>query len=211
MSFTAIVLTGGDPVPASLRHQLPRADLVIAADSGYHLAPVLGIDVDLVIGDFDSIDPGADLSRSEIVRHPADKDHSDLELAFAAAAGRQATDVIVVGGGGGRLDHLLANAGVIASHDRARVTWLTGREIIHVVTASRTVTGSAGDIVTLLALGGDAGGVSTRGLRYPLERETLPFGSARGLSNVMLSTEATVSVDSGVLIAVHVHSPGDVL
>ena len=64
-------------------------------------------------------------------------------------------------------------------------------------------------LMFVLALGGDAGGVSTRGLRYPLERETLPFGSARGLSNVMLSTEATVSVDSGVLIAVHV--PGDVL
>lgn len=211
MSFTAIVLTGGDPVPASLRDHLPRADLVIAADSGYHLAPLLGIDVDLVIGDFDSIDPGADLSRSEVVRHPTNKDHSDLELAFAAAEARQATDVFVVGGGGGRLDHLLANAAVIASHDRATITWLTGSESIHVVTGTRSITGSAGDIVTLLALGGDAGGVTTRGLLYPLVRETIHFGSARGLSNVMLTSEATVSVDSGVLIAIHIHSPDDVL
>lgn len=212
MSFiTAIVLTGGDPVPASLRHQLPPADLVIAADSGYHLAPTLGIDVDLVIGDFDSIDPGADLSRAEVVRHPPDKDHSDLELAFAAATGRNATDVVVVGGGGGRLDHLLANAAVIASHDRAKVTWLTGQERIHVVKGTETITGSAGDLVTLLALGGDAGGVTTRGLRYPLDRETLPFGSARGLSNVMLTSEATVSVASGVMIAIHLQSPDDVL
>lgn len=211
MSFTAIVLTGGDPVPASLRDHLPRADLVIAADSGYHLAPLLGIDVDLVIGDFDSIDPGADLSRSEVVRHPTNKDHSDLELAFAAAEARQATDVFVVGGGGGRLDHLLANAAVIASHDRATITWLTGSESIHVVTGARSITGSAGDIVTLLALGGDAGGVTTRDLLYPLVRETIHFGSARGLSNVMLTSEATVSVDSGVLIAIHIHSPDDVL
>lgn len=204
MSFTAIVLTGGDPVPASLRHQLPRADLVIAADSGYHLAPFLALDVDLVIGDFDSIDPELDLSRSEVVRHPPDKDHSDLELAFAAAAGRNATEVVVVGGGGGRLDHLLANAAVIASHDRATVTWLTGKENLLVVNGTRTITGSAGDLVTLLALGGEASGVTTSGLRYPLNRETIPFGSARGLSNVMLATEATVSVDSGVVIAIHI-------
>jgi thiamine pyrophosphokinase len=65
--------------------------------------------------------------------------------------------------------------------------------------------------VTLLALGGDAGGVTTRGLRYPLDRETLPFGSARGLSNVMLTSEATVSVASGVMIAIHLQSPDDVL
>ncbi|HJU51747.1 MAG TPA: thiamine diphosphokinase [Acidimicrobiia bacterium] len=211
MSFTVFVLTGGDPVPTSLKQRLPRADLVIAADSGYHLAPLLGLDVDLVIGDFDSIDPGADLSGSEVIRHPTDKDHSDLELAFAAATARNATDVVVVGGGGGRLDHLLANAAVIAGHNQGTVTWLTGSENVHVITSSRTIAGSAGDTVTLLALGGDVRGVTTDGLRYPLDRETLPFGSARGLSNVMLTSETTVSIDSGVLIAVHIPSSDDVL
>ena len=59
------------------------------------------------------------------------------------------------------------------------------------VTGTRTITGSAGDVVTLLALGGEAGGVTTNGLLYPLHRETIPFGSARGLSNVMLATAAS--------------------
>ncbi|MGH8957949.1 MAG: thiamine diphosphokinase [Acidimicrobiia bacterium] len=211
MSFTTIILTGGDPVPASLLHRLPPAHLVIAADSGYHLAPLLGLQVDLVIGDFDSIDPGADLSASEVERHPTDKDHSDLELAFAAAVARHATDLFVVGGGGGRLDHLLANAAVVAGYEHGSVTWLTGRESVYVVSDSRTVPGSIGDIVTLLALGGDALGVSTSGLRYRLDRETLRFGSARGLSNEMLTTEARISVDAGVLIAVHVPAADDSL
>ena len=209
MSFTTIVLTGGDHVPAAVRHQLPRPDLVIAADSGYHLAPLLGLEVDLVIGDFDSIDPGADLSATRVERHPPDKDHSDLELALAAAAARRATDLVVVGGGGGRLDHLLANASVIAGYAHGAVTWLTGSEAVHVVRSSRKITGTTGDVVTLVSLGGDAGGVTTRGLRYALDRAKLPFGTARGLSNVMMTSEAEVSVESGVLFAIHLPAPND--
>ncbi|MGH9895236.1 MAG: thiamine diphosphokinase, partial [bacterium] len=163
MSFTILVLTGGEPVPASLRSQLPRPDLVIAADSGYQLASLLGLRVDLVIGDFDSIDPRTDLSGTEVERHPADKDHSDLELAFGAAAARNATDLVVVGGGGGRLDHLLANAAAIAGYDRGSITWFTGAEIAYVVNRPRVIRGSAGDLVTLLALGGDADGDTAMG------------------------------------------------
>lgn len=204
MSFTAIILTGGDPVAPTLRHRLPRPDLVVAADSGYHLAQLLSMRVDLLIGDLDSIDPDVDLSDTEVLRHPPDKEKSDLELAIDAASARGATNLVVVGGGGGRLDHLLANAAVIAAYSEAPVQWFTGAEIVYVVSGTQVIRGSIGDLVTLLAAGGDARGVTTRNLRYPLDRETLPFGSARGLSNVMLTTEAEVTVESGVLIAVHV-------
>ena len=204
MSFTAIVFSGGDPVAPTLGHRLPRPDLVIAADSGYHVAQLLGFRVDLVIGDLDSIDADVDLGHTEVVRHPADKEESDLELALAAVSARRATNLVVVGGGGGRLDHLLVNAAVIAGYKGGVVTWYTGAETVYVVARARTITGSPGDLVTLLALSGDAIGVTTKGLRYPLDRETLFFGSARGLSNVMLTTEGEVTVESGVLIAVHV-------
>jgi thiamine pyrophosphokinase len=204
LSFTAIILTSGDPVAPTLRHRLPRPDLVVAADSGYHLAQLLSMRVDLLIGDLDSIDPDVDLSDTEVLRHPPDKEKSDLELAIDAASARGATNLVVVGGGGGRLDHLLANAAVIAAYSEAPVQWFTGAEIVYVVSGTQVIRGSIGDLVTLLAAGGDARGVTTRNLRYPLDRETLPFGSARGLSNVMLTTEAEVTVESGVLIAVHV-------
>jgi len=209
LSFTAIVLTGGDPVDPNLRLLLPHPDLVIAADSGYHLSHLLGIRVDLLIGDLDSIDPGADLAGIEVVRHPADKDRSDLELAMAAAAEHGATNLVVVGGGGGRLDHLLVNAAVIAGYRGSAIRWLTGAEIVYIVTGIQVITGSIGDLVTLVAAGGDARGVSTKGLRYPLDRETLAFGSSRGLSNEMLTKEAEVAVESGALIAVHIPSAKD--
>src|SRR5690242_1534049 len=98
-AFTVIVLAGGDTVDAGLRAALPRPDSVIAADSGLERAPALGLRVELVVGDFDSVDTAA-LARAvrsgvEVERHPAAKDRTDLELAVIAAQQRGATRVVI--------------------------------------------------------------------------------------------------------------------
>ena len=63
------------------------------------------------------------------------------------------------------------------------------------------LTGSPGDIVTLVAVGQPAHGVRTDGLLYPLKDETLEPGSTRGVSNELTGTHATVEVASGVVLA----------
>lgn len=62
--------------------------------------------------------------------------------------------------------------------------------------------GAVGDLVSLLPVGGDAAGVSTNGLRWPLDRETLAIGRSRGLSNVVDAAPASVSLESGVLLVI---------
>jgi thiamine pyrophosphokinase len=57
-----------------------------------------------------------------------------------------------------------------------------------------------GGLVTLLPVNGDADGVTTQGLRYPLGDETLRFGRARGLSNEVSSLPAKVTVRKGSLL-----------
>ena len=52
----------------------------------------------------------------------------------------------------------------------------------------------------LLPVNGDADGVTTEGLRFPLRDETLRFGRARGLSNEVASLPATVTVRKGSLL-----------
>ena len=54
--------------------------------------------------------------------------------------------------------------------------------------------------MTLLPVNGNADGVTTEGLRYPLRNETLRFGRARGLSNEVASLPAKVSLDKGTLL-----------
>src|SRR6266508_1904364 len=118
---TAMVIAGGDPVDPSVRDLLPHVgdvDFVIAADSGLDRAVELGLDVDLVVGDFDSADPAAVDAAvrrgTELERHPSEKDAIDLELAIDAARRAGASRVVVIGGGGGRLDLLMANLLLLA-------------------------------------------------------------------------------------------------
>jgi thiamine pyrophosphokinase len=207
-AFTVIVLAGGDAVDASLRAALPRPDFVIAADSGLEQAAALALPVDLVVGDFDSVDPdalaAAERAGVEIERHPVAKDQTDLELAVIAAQRRGATRVVIAGSDGGRIDHALANVMLLASRDYAALHLETigPRGRVVAVHDRVEIAGLPDAIVTLLAVGGPALGVTTHGLRYPLRRETLEPGSTRGVSNVFVEPLAIVEVAAGVVLAV---------
>lgn len=210
-----VVVTGGDPIdPAVLRHVPPGA-CTIGVDSGIAHALALGLHVDVAVGDFDSVPP-EDLKAVEaagaiVERHPAAKDATDLELGLHAAMARGARRVLVLGGHGGRLDHLLANALLLAAAPFAElaVEAHMGAATIAVARPGRTtvVRGDVGATVSLLPVGGPATGVVTAGLAYPLRREALAPGTTRGVSNVVSDHAASVTLDEGTLLVV---VPGEV-
>lgn len=207
---TAVIVAGGDPIPAGALEELPDPVWVVAADSGVDHALALGLRVDYIVGDLDSATPEG-LSRAEapIERHPADKDATDLELALRLVASRPAIHrVIVLGGHGGRVDHLLANAGVLASREWAHleVEWIAGHDRVTVIHDVGRLHGTPGDKVSLLALGGPAEGVYTSGLRWVLKGGTLRPFSSLGVSNQLIRSVATVRVAKGVLLAVQPES-----
>jgi thiamine pyrophosphokinase len=187
---------------------LPRAGLVVAADGGLLRARALGLDVDVVVGDLDSATPealaAAEAAGARVVRHPQAKDETDLELALDEAAASGARRVLVVASAEGRLDHLLASLLLLGSERFAalEVDALVGHAVVHVVRGERRLAGAPGELLTLVALGGPATGVTTSGLEYPLAGETLEPGSSRGVSNVFTEPEAWVAAETGVLLAV---------
>lgn len=217
-----VAVAGGDPVPSHVAAALPADAHVIAADSGLHVALALGLAVDLVVGDLDSVEPRT-LARARaagvaVEEHPSAKDHTDLALAMDAAVTHGAQRIVVVGGHGGRLDHLLANALLLASPVYADVDVVgrMGDATVHVVRSRARLTGTPGELVSLLPVHGPAAGVHTQGLLYALEGEDLPAGSSRGVSNEFAQPEAHVDVTAGVLLAVqpgalgtHLHSRTD--
>jgi thiamine pyrophosphokinase len=226
-----VVLAGGDPLPASLLDDvadaLDHAGFTIAADGGLHHAHRADREVDVLVGDLDSVDPDAlaqaRRAGTDVRAHPADKDATDLELALdivlerangrangqvdERADGRRGTGtddpshVLVIGGHGGRTDHLVANLLLLAASRFARLrlrAWW-GADVVHIVRDSVTLTGEVGGRVSLLALHGPAEGVSTTGLRFPLTDAVLEAGSSLGMSNELSEPRATVDVRRGVL------------
>ncbi len=210
---TAVVFVGGprpgsdaDPDAGPLRGVRP--DLVVAVDSGLHLAAAHGWQADLVVGDMDSVDPdllGAAARRGAVIeRHRVDKDASDLELALDGLLQRSVDDALVLGHGGGRLDHLFGGLLVLCSPRYADLrleAWLGGSHIL-VVRDRGSVRAAAGRTVSLFAVHGPAAGVQTEGLRWPLRGEPLEPGSTRGLSNQMIGDTASIRVDSGCVAVV---------
>jgi thiamine pyrophosphokinase len=205
-----IVVAGGDDVPADVIERLPAGAPVVAADSGIDHAIALGLTVTVAVGDFDSVSESGlrhvTSAGAHVVRHPAAKDHTDLELALDQALALEPTEIIVVGGHGGRLDHLLANALLLATPrlTGVRVSAHWGPARVHVLHGGVEVElrGTAGELVTLLPVHGPALGVRTEGLRFPLKGEDLPVATSRGVSNVLDGEAATVRLEEGALLVV---------
>jgi thiamine pyrophosphokinase len=145
-------------------------------------------------------------------RSPQDKDESDTELAIRAGLRLGQESVLILGALGGRIDHALANIGLLAMPELAgkEAAILDGRSRTVLIRApgpggapaERQLPGRPGDLVSLLPLGPGVEGVTTRGLAYPLVDEPLPPGRARGLSNVRSSSDAALIVRRGLLLVV---------
>lgn len=215
---TAVIFTGGPPpadsVTSARMSRMSRSlegyqpDLVVAADSGLALATATGWSPDVVIGDMDSVDPAAlvaaETSGARIVRHPVDKDATDLELALDAVAAAGASDVLVLGSTGGRLDHLLGGALVLASprYSDMRIHGYLGGTRVLPVHDRRSFRAEIGAVVSLVAVNGPATGVTTTGLRWVLQDARLDPGSSLGMSNELLEDAAEVHIDAGTLIVI---------
>ena len=205
----------GEPGALDARH-LADADLIVAADGGAGWLAVQGFTPHVVVGDLDSIAAGLlhalEADGVTIERHPADKDQSDAELAVARAVASGARRVIVLGAlGGERLDHELSNLLMLTDPAWSSVDLRIVRDdtsVRAVIDGGRLVLdGATGDIVTLLPIG-DADGVTTDGLVYPLAGDALRMGQSRGLSNVIASTPASVRLQAGTLLVVELKQRG---
>lgn len=204
---TVLIFAGGDADATPLADELPVAELVIAADSGYDLAVSQGFPVDVLVGDLDSIrTPLEEIPRHVLVdRHPVDKDSTDLELALERVMDDLPSRVVVVGGAWGRIDHELAIAALLCSsrwQEIEEIDWVTGRGRAHVVRGRRILHGDVGDMVTLIPMGGPVRGLTTRGLKWDLDGDSLYPGTSRGVSNELTGPVADIRVEEGCLLAV---------
>ncbi len=203
----AVVVAGGPAPDLEIAALLPTADVVIAADAGVDHCRALGLVPDMSVGDLDSISPaGLDWVRdlgTPLIELSVDKDASDLDVALTEATA-VADAVIVIDSGAGRFDHLLGNQLLLASARFASVDIVsfTQEGTVTVGRGETDLRGTQGDQVSLLAVGGGAHGVATRGLRWPLTDATLETGSTWGVSNEFTREDASVRVGDGVLLIV---------
>jgi len=204
-----IVANGAYEHPDRLLALIDSADWVIAADGGANWLAAHDRLPHVLIGDLDSVHPDVlralALGDCRLVRYPPQKDETDTELALHEALSLGAQRITLVGAWGGRMDHALANVLLLALPELAalHVVLFDGRSYAYLLRAELTLQGEVGDLLSLLPIGGEARGIVTEGLAYPLRDETLALGPARGVSNVFSAEAVRVTLRAGLLLAVH--------
>jgi thiamine pyrophosphokinase len=196
--------------PEAVRDSIQPDDLIIAADGGGRLCRQLGLIPNVLIGDFDSLDE-EDLSYFsergvEIIRFPTRKDFTDLELALHHCRSLAIQEVMIIAALGARWDQTLANLLLPAASilRGMHIRLVDGPQEVRLMREGQesVVRGRPGDTLSLIPVGGDVQGVTTQGLEYPLQGETLYLGATRGLSNVFLGETALVKLKEGILLCV---------
>ncbi len=138
----AVIITSYLEHPLDIRSQLRPDDYIVCLDGGLDIAQKQGIAPDLLLGDFDSIDGGfpddicsadarssasaADGGRgrqTKICRYPAEKDYTDLELAFRILDPEKTPEILVIGALGGRLDQTLVNVQMLQKYTATPAQW----------------------------------------------------------------------------------------
>jgi thiamine pyrophosphokinase len=144
----------------------------------------------------------------QLIVYPTHKDYTDLELAIRSALEEGATEIIIFSALGGRWDQSLANLLLLTLPELAQIpTRIVDHQLsIQVIRDRAEVTGRAGDTLSLIALKGDAHGVTIEGCEYPLDEATLPFGATLGISNVLTQSIAKITVKQGQILALHAQS-----
>jgi thiamine pyrophosphokinase len=202
------IFTGGELHQGrSVAEVIKQFDNVIAADSGAAIAVSLGMIPDFVIGDLDSIDEKTvfllNREGTKFEKHPGEKDATDTELAIDFAVKNGATTITILGGtSGNRIDHILANVFLSTQYtvpiyfiDGDSTMWLGKRP-------EEKIKGSPGDILSLIPLT-NIDEITSTGLQYVLESETLYRGKSRSVSNMLSGPIATVKWEKGELFFVH--------
>ena len=215
-AMTTLIFANGDiDVFGWIHPFILDASLIIAADGGTRYLFSLNKPPNVVIGDLDSV--SAEIKRwieqneVELVQFSAEKDETDLDLALLYAVEQSNDPIRVFGASGGRIDQATANLLLLGHPD------LIDRDIrlveqyqqAWVARTTANVDGQAGDTLSLIPVGGDALITRTTNLKWPLINSRLRWAFARGISNVLTASHATVEIAEGNLLCIHLDQSWD--
>lgn len=185
---------------------------LIAADRGLDFLIRTGIKADVAVGDFDSLSENgkaylkqaADL---EIIRLRPEKDDSDTQSAVNYAIGRGGKKAILLGATGSRMDHVLANIGLLtAARENGMQVIIVDAQNYMTLIESGTVLEKEqqfGKYVSFFPLGGCVDGLTLKGFYYPLNQYRLRVeDSGLTVSNEIKDEIAEVTFEAGTLLMI---------
>lgn len=209
MTMKRIVIFTGGNLSAELIQEIREEDMIIAADRGALFLIKHGIQPHIAIGDFDSVTEEERIIVSNnsiqfITCDPVHKDLTDTEMAFETALDHEPSHILILGATGTRLDHTLANVHIMVRAMQHHISCaIQDKHNYMTLTTSEAVVEHRNyQYVSLLPLTHEVAGITLEGFMYPLNQATIRMGQSLGVSNKLLGTSGTVTIDSGLLLII---------
>ena len=195
----AVILSAG-PVTPAVRRYIRPGDCIVACDAGYRHAERLGVQPDLIVGDFDSAPCPPQTGHTIVLPHV--KDDTDTHYAARWLLEHGARTVTMLGAlGGARMEHTLANiaTGLFLAENGVCVTLAGDRSELHYLLPGRPLTLAKGDwmYLSVFPLDGPLTGVDLAGVFYPLCAATLTPDFPLGVSNEFTAPQAHLACTGG--------------
>lgn len=211
MSGRCLIVGAGELRTSGIRVQ--QGDYVIAADGGYAYCRKLGLEPDLILGDFDSLkgegrEELAGLAQNfpeRILSLPAEKDDTDMLAAIREGLKRGFRDYVIYGGLGGRLSHTIANLQCLNYlREQGARGYLVQDDGLVMLLKDETVSFPAEwkGYLSLFCFGERAEGVTIRNMKYLLDGALLTNSFPVGVSNEFIGKESSITVKKGTLLVI---------
>lgn len=203
----ALLVAGGNaPSKALIVKEAKAADYIIGIDKGIEYLYEHKIKPNIIVGDFDSINPIIlkDIKEQvgEILRFPEDKDFTDSQLALNKALDLNVQEIVLLGAIGSRIDHTWANVGLLYQCLKAGVkaSIKDDKNTLLMVDKSTTLEVNRGVYFSLIAYGGPVKGLSIKNGKYGLNNHKLLPHDNITISNQFIGKEVAITFDSGSLL-----------
>lgn len=180
---------------------------IICADSGYKHAVKLGLEPDIIVGDFDSY-TGRLPENTEIYRTVPEKDDTDTLMAVKIAIERGYDLIYLYGAiGGSRFDHAFANIQtMIYAHEHGAKLICIGDENIYLQGAGEAMYPRGKKYgekyFSVFAVTDTVKIKSLRGVKYPLENYDMKPSFPIGVSNEITEGQAFLDIEYGLALVI---------
>lgn len=203
-----ILMVGGGKRPSiELFNQYKeKVDYTIALDSGLDVFLDFNSKPDYLLGDFDSTKLSKEkIEEFEFVKFPSEKDYTDSELGLEKAIELGATEIYLLAMTGGRLDHFMANIGLLkkAIDKDVKAYIIDDKNVITMAKESIVVENIGMKYISFYAYGGNVENLTLKGCKYELNNyELKPFEGICN-SNEFKEEKILVEFKSGTLIIIY--------
>lgn len=154
---------------------------------------------DYIIGDLDSLPQFTKQNTSPCVIQTPDQNKTDFEKALLFLLSKQITHINVYGASGREQDHFLGNLSVaLQFQHQLAITFYDDYQYYFLAKQQTLLNNVKGRTISLIPLP-NAENVTTQGLAYPINNQTLSFGQWMSLRNVAVDDSVTVTYCQGAL------------